>query len=650
MAVTHDSPGTDDLLGQVLSGAARSFALLHRPETSPGTVEVLAGETSTHRSLSELPVSTGEGTGRGTHDLLVAVPYQQISERGFDHVEDGTPLVSLRIGEQEEVPLPDALSRIPDAGIQLRERQFDIDDESYARTAERIIREEIGNGEGSNFVLKRSLLFRVDSFSRHSATTLFRRLLEKESGAYWTFVLHTPELTLVGATPEQHVGLRDSSAKMNPISGTYRYPSGGPTLSGVLDFLDDRKEADELYMVVDEELKMMSRICDSQLRVVGPRLKEMSRLAHTEYVIEGRCARDPREVLRETMFAPTVTGSPLENACRVIARHEPQGRGYYSGVLALIGRDEHGEDSLDSAIMIRTAQFDPSGWGRVSVGATLVRHSEPGGEVAETHAKSAAVLAALDAEQERSLADHPRVRSVLAERNAPISRFWLGEEDRRPAPELEGLRALIVDAEDTFTAMLAHQLETLGLSVSVRRFDEEYELDAYDLVVLGPGPGDPRDSGWPKIARIRAVAAELLERRLPFIAVCLSHQILCLELGLEIERRSVPNQGVQHEIDFFSNKELVGFYNTFSARCGTSVFERARIGPVEVSRDPVTGEVHGLRGAGFGSVQFHTESLLTRDGVSIIGGLVKEALAVRTDGGVHRPDGGPVDAPDGEHA
>ena len=75
---------------------------------------------------------------------------------------------------------------------------------------------------------------------------------------------------------------------MNPISGTYRYPPAGPHPPGVLDFLADRKEADELYMVVDEELKMMARICSGGGRMLGPDLKEMARLAHTEYLIEGR--------------------------------------------------------------------------------------------------------------------------------------------------------------------------------------------------------------------------------------------------------------------------------------------------------------------------------------------------------------------------
>lgn len=101
--------------------------------------------------------------------------------------------------------------------------------------------------------------------------------------------------------------------------------------------------------------QMMTRICEPGVRVTGPQLKEMARLAHTEYFIEGHSSRDVRDILRETMFAPTVTGSPLENACRIIRRHEPAGRGYYSGIAALIGRDASGDRTLDSSILIRTA-------------------------------------------------------------------------------------------------------------------------------------------------------------------------------------------------------------------------------------------------------------------------------------------------------
>ncbi|MHC3464679.1 chorismate-binding protein, partial [Streptomyces flavovirens] len=78
-------------------------------------------------------------------------------------------------------------------------------------------------------------------------------------------------------------------------------------------------------------------------------------LAHTEYELRGRSTLDAREVVRETMFAATVTGSPVQNACRVSERYESEGRGYYAGALALLRREPGGTQSLDSPILIRTA-------------------------------------------------------------------------------------------------------------------------------------------------------------------------------------------------------------------------------------------------------------------------------------------------------
>ncbi|GAA3437414.1 hypothetical protein GCM10018954_070280 [Kutzneria kofuensis] len=286
--------------------------------------------------------------------------------------------------------------------------------------------------------------------------------------------------------------MTDGIAMMNPISGTYRHPDGRPDRAELLAFLADGKETDELYMVVDEELKMMARVAGRGGRVLGPYLKEMSRLTHTEYLLAGQTTVDVREVLRETMFAPTVTGSPLENACRVIARYEQRGRGYYAGVLALIG--PHGS-SLDAPILIRTAEISADGALQVSVGATLVRNSVPDNEIAETHAKAAGVLSALHGRSTPdgsgvSFADDVQVLSALASRNDRLARFWLEHRSATVGP-FSGKRALVVDAEDTFTAMLSHLLQTLGLSVTTVPHDSRPVLRGYDLVIAGPGPGDP---------------------------------------------------------------------------------------------------------------------------------------------------------------
>jgi phenazine biosynthesis protein phzE len=620
-----------DVLDQVLRRHPPAFALLHRPETvGEGVLEVLVGDVSAPRTLAEVPVPARRPGAEGRrHEVLTMVPFRQVGERGFDCADDGAPLIAMTVTDQAALPLREALHRLPDESIELTGGHFDIDDAAYAGLVERIVTDEIGQGEGSNFVLKRSFVADITDYTPHRALTFFRRLVEREAGAYWTFIVHTGSRTFVGASPERHVSLHGGTAVMNPISGTYRYPHTGPTLAGVMDFLADGKETDELYMTVDEELKMMARICSDGASVVGPYLKEMARLAHTEYFIEGRSDRDPRDILHETLFAPTVTGSPLENACRVIRRYEPEGRGYYAGVVAVIGSDESGGVTMDSAILIRTADVDRDGRLKIGVGATLVRDSDPMSEAAETRSKAAGLLAALDAGGPARFGEHPSVHAALATRNANIAGFWLApnRERERPDPALAGKRVLIVDAEDTFTFMIGQQLRSIGIEVTVRRYDQPYAVEDHDLVVMGPGPGDPRESGHPKIAHLRSAVRALLDERRPFLAVCLSHQVLCLELGFDLIRRKVPNQGVQREIDLFGRRERVGFYNTFAARVDSDEVEFADEGLVEVCRDGETGEVHALRGARFASMQFHAESVLTKDGVRVMGERIAELLA-----------------------
>lgn len=624
-------PYEGGLLDEILGPTPPPFALLHRPEaTGPGVLDILVGEVSHPGTLAGIPLPEPSGpTGAPRHEVLALVPYRQIAERGFTGHDDGTPLVALSVTRQETAPLAAVLQRLPDVSIDTSGARFDVDDDSYAETVRRIIADEIGTGEGANFVIKRTFTVDISDYTPRSALTFFRRLLEHEKGAYWTFVVHIGERTLVGATPERHISVHDGTAVMNPISGTYRYPAAGPTLPEVMDFLADRKEADELYMVVDEELKMMARICPGGGRVTGPFLKEMARLAHTEYFIEGETDGDPREVLRETLFAPTVTGSPLESACRVIGRYEPEGRGYYSGVLALMGRDAAGGSALDSAICIRTADIDARGTVRIGVGATLVRHSDPLSEVAETRAKAAGLLAALEGAGAARFAAHPEVCRALEARNETIAGFWLADGGRPAGPTAlpPGRRVLVVDAEDTFTSMIGHQLRSLGLEVTVRRFDEPYRLEGYDLVVMGPGPGDPGDLAHPKIAHLDGTVARLLEEGRPFLAICLSHQVLSRRLGLDVVRREIPNQGVQRDIDLFGRRERVGFYNTFTAVSAEDKTETERAGVVEIARDPRDGEVHALRGAHFASMQFHPESVLTQNGVAITGDLVRSLLS-----------------------
>ncbi|GGF46610.1 phenazine-specific anthranilate synthase component I [Microbacterium sorbitolivorans] len=634
------------LISALAADPSRSFALIARDGAE--TVEVLTGPIVDVDKLADIPLTAADGSAQ---EVLAMVPYRQVAERGFEAHDDGAPLRCLVVENHDRIPSADVLAELPTAQVPLTDAGFDIDDESYAAIVRTVIRDEIGRGEGANFVIRRDYRANVDADPRIAALTWFRALLEHERGAYWTFAIVTPDHIAVGASPEAHVTAKsDGSAarvvEMNPISGTFRHPAGGATVETLSAFLRDTKETEELFMVVDEELKMMSAVCSDGGRITGPHLKEMSRLTHTEYVLRGRSQMDPRDILRETMFAPTVTGSPMQNACTVIRRHETTPRGYYSGVAALFTPTVSGHD-LDAPILIRTAYIE-QGQLRVPAGATLVRHSDPYGEVAETHGKAAGVLGAIGAiprqattvdedapgSEPRRLSEDPEIAELLASRNSRLAPFWMEDQSGSAAAPLSGHRALVVDAEDRFTTMLAHQLRHLGLEVDIEHWSTvtDAQIDAAELVVSGPGPGDPLDGDSPRVARLRDVVSRRLAAHSPLIAVCLSHQVLATALGLSIAPLASPHQGLQLTVDVFGEPAAIGFYNTFTARVLPGVAKltpstsRCDAGEVEIAAS-TDGDVYALRGKGFASVQGHLESILSRDGIRTLERLVTHALA-----------------------
>ncbi|NUP45841.1 MAG: phenazine-specific anthranilate synthase [Catenulispora sp.] len=632
---------------------AAPFALIRRG--AEAEVEVLTGAAfEQYPALADLPTQDGG-------ELLVLVPYRQLTERGDECHDDHAPLLALRVAGRSFVAVADLP---PAAAPVLSDGAFDVDDDTYGAAVKRVLDEEIGAGEGSNFVLRRTFVGHCDA-ARETAYGAFRALLASERNAYWTFLIDTGESLMVGATPERHVSLADGVAVMNPISGTLRESPATAPRERVLEFLADPKERDELAMVVDEELKMLAEVGDLGGRVRGPFLKEMTNLAHTEYYIEARTTMDPRLILRTTMFAPTATGSPIRNAFRVIKRHERGGRGYYAGVAALIGQDAAGSPTMDAPLLLRVAYVDYDGTVRVPVGATLVRGSDPFEEVRETYAKAAGVLrafgvrfgarnigiegigaisaaggaqpgaisalsggadggpAAVAAPVARTApwSEDPEVAAVMAARNEGLSPFWLNEHD--PAdladPALTGRSVLIVDNEDAFTSMVAVELRALGLEVTRAAHDELPDPTGFDLVLLGPGPGDPRNLASPRIRKVRELAKELIDLRRPTLGLCLGHQALAGELGLELIRLPAAMQGTQVELDLFGRKEKVAFYNSYAAKLPEYlVLESVPI--------PGTGLAAALRGPSFTGLQFHPESVLTMDGLGILGREIRRLL------------------------
>jgi phenazine biosynthesis protein phzE len=606
------------------------------------TVTLVGGTRSEVESLMDVPLESGAPREGRRFDRLLAVPFRQVAERGFEVHDDGTPLTVVRLESEVEVPLAELVAALPDAPVEFEDRGgFETGDDEYGAVVDRIINQEIGNGEGANLVIGRHYRAKVRDWDADKALTVFRRLLESERGAYWTFCFFTGERYLIGASPERHVSVHGGDVRMNPISGTFRLKGlddPQERKAKLLEFLADEKEIYELFMVVDEELKMMCDVCNEGGQVLGPFLKPMTHLVHTEYLLAGRSSRDVREVLRDTMYAATVTGSPVENACRLIKQYEPEGRGYYGAALALLGRDPGGRPTADSPIVIRTADVSPDGQVKVTAGATLVRDSVASYEVAETHAKAAGILSAFGLvepargapEGVAELTQDEDVLIALGSRNQRLSKFWLTDQGGSPpAPELKGRTAVILDGEDDFVNMLRHVLAVMGMTSTVVRHDQYQpgDLDGYDLVVVGPGPGDPRESDNPKIAALGKAVDALLGSGQPFLSVCLGHQVLCGRLGIPLTYKDIVFQGTQSRVSLQGREEVIGFYNTFVGRLGHA---GAPAG-VEVAADPESGDIHLVAGPHFRGVQFHAESILTEHGYELIHDLVLDLLTRRDD-------------------
>src|SRR5689334_23009260 len=451
------------------------------------TVTLVGGPLVPTERLADIPVGDGVPEPGRRFDTLVAVPFRQVSERGFEAHDDGTPLAVVDIRTEVEVPLAELIAALPNEDVTFTNRGgFETSDDAYAATVERIISDEIGNGEGANLVIGRHYRAQLEDWGPGKALTVLRRLLENERGAYWTYCFWTGERFLIGASPERHVSVHGGDVRMNPISGTFRLKGleAGERKQKLLDFLADEKEIYELFMVVDEELKMMCDICHEGGQVLGPFLKPMTHLVHTEYLLAGRTRSDVRDVLRDSMFAATVTGAPVENACRLIKAYESEGRGYYAGALALIGRDEQGAPTADSPIIIRTADVSPGGAMKVTAGATLVRDSQPDYEVAETLAKAGGILSAFGlvpgaTGTPTAVADLTQDEDVLIalnSRNQRLAKFWLTDQaGAPPAPTLAGRTIAIVHGEDDFVNMLAHVFSVLGMGSRVVRHEAVLE-------------------------------------------------------------------------------------------------------------------------------------------------------------------------------
>ena len=94
------------------------------------------------------------------------------------------------------------------------------------------------------------------------------------------------------------------------------------------------------------------------------------------------------------------------------------------------------------------------------------------------------------------------------------------------------MKVVVIDNYDSFTYNLAHLVRELGAETTVWKNDqfELPQLDAFDKIILSPGPGIPSEAGL-LMDVIRGYAS-----RKPILGVCLGHQAIAEVFGAKLER------------------------------------------------------------------------------------------------------------------
>lgn len=604
----------------------KAFFLLRKENQEH--VTYCTGNISLYKYLHQIPLKKyANDTSKPIIDSINLIPFCQAKERGFEVHDKGEKIKSLSVETCQYIPIKTVLEEIKAKKISLEDVSYNFSEIQYEQLVKQIIDKEIGQGQGANFVIPRRLDATLKGDQLENALAIFKSLLLNEYGAYWTYIFSDGQHYVVGASPERHISLEKNTLKMNPISGTFRknhQKKVSEQSQDLSDFLCDEKEIFELFMVTDEELKMMCKLCEKGGQILGPYLKEMSQLIHTEYVLQGKTEASIYDIIKHSMYAPTVTGSPIENAFRIIKKYEKQSRSYYAATIALIGRDEYGEPFMDSPITIRTVELSQNNQFCAHVGATLVKSSNPTDEVSETKAKLAGVTHSINqAHLSEKILPCPLINEnhlkKLKQRNKHLSTFWKESQHDQSyiVPVFKGKTILLIDFEDDFSLMLASMFLKIGFLVKRISWKKININDFnHDLIVFGPGPGNPCEKRDKKMKTARKWISEMIRLKKPFFAECLSHQILCNLLGFDIQKKTIPQQGIQLKIDLFGSDFKMGYYNTFAAISNAKILEKNP--QIKISKDLKSNEIHALKAPFFQSSQFHPESILSLKGIDYI--------------------------------
>ena len=182
------------------------------------------------------------------------------------------------------------------------------------------------------------------------------------------------------------------------------------------------------------------------------------------------------------------------------------------------------------------------------------------------------------------------------------------------------MKILLIDNYDSFTFNLYHYISSLKVNVDVVRNDkinsEEIVRKNYNKIVISPGPGNPNQSG--NCINI----LKTLHQELPFLGVCLGHQIIGQVFGSKIVQAKKLMHGKTSKIRSKKTGILKNLPKTFEAtRYHSLIIEKKSLSKdLEITAETDDGIIMGVQHKKFNihGVQFHPESIKTKLGIKIL--------------------------------
>jgi anthranilate synthase component II len=186
------------------------------------------------------------------------------------------------------------------------------------------------------------------------------------------------------------------------------------------------------------------------------------------------------------------------------------------------------------------------------------------------------------------------------------------------------MEILIIDNYDSFVYNIAHLLGDLKVVPTVVRNDkitlQQIQRMNPDAIVISPGPGHPADR---KYFGICTDIITDLGIKIPILGVCLGHQGIVNAFGGDVVNAKIVRHGKTSNIEYRSDKLFESLSNPFKATRYHSLVANPKKIPecLEVIAHSLDdGEVMAVRHKQYliEGVQFHPESVLTREGPKIL--------------------------------